>query len=219
VIATYVTWLVVGFGCRAPDEDGSGGVDSGEPPLCREVITDYEYETAPVGHFGTGYLADSYEWNAVDWTSSLHGSGVSTFSRVFGGIRGMGPVVVEWVPAWTDDAIWPCREARATRVYITSEVWVDSTALHATMEGTLDLFADEPYALRWGEVALELSEEWQALADAALLELDPTGAAVLSLDVQAKSILLAGESGGTVQPFWEGSLYREGKKWARPAPP
>jgi hypothetical protein len=93
--------------------------------------------------------------------------------------------------------------------------------MHATMERTLDIFAADPYtySLRWDEVTIELSDEWQALADAALLELDPTGAAVLSLDVQATSILLAGESGGTVQPFWEGSLYREGKQWAGPPPP
>lgn len=145
---TLAPWMFIGTACASAVDD-SGKVDSGEAELCREEITNYDQATAPVnGYYGNSYLTDLYEWNAVDWTLALDGAAESPFSRVFTYSAGFDPVVVEWVPSRTEDAIWPCTEDRSVRFFLSSEIWVDSTALHARLEGTLDLFADEPYVFR-----------------------------------------------------------------------
>lgn len=208
-------WTLIATGC-GPSEVA----DSAVPELCREEVSEYDEATAPIiKDYGYSYLVELLEWNSVEWSTTLDGSETSTFSRVFSYREDLETSVVEWVPAWTDDAIWPCREERATRFYLNADVAVDSTALQARLSGTLDLFADQNHEFRWSEFELDLSDEWQALLDQALLDLDPAGSAELSLVVGYRDFLLAGQSGDTVQPFWEGRLVPSGGYWAGPPPP
>jgi hypothetical protein len=99
MVHLLTTWLLVGIACRARDVDEPAAY-SGDPPLCREDLTEYEQATAAVnGNCGNVCLLDQYEWNAIDCTVALDGAVGSSFSRVFTYSAGFDPVVVEWIPA------------------------------------------------------------------------------------------------------------------------
>ena len=113
-----------GYPLTRPDPSTDGGGSAGQA-LCREVETAYDAATAPRQ---VDELADFMDMvqdlQEVNWEFELGALGYSYVS-----MRDFEPsgdaVVVDWVADGSADAVHPCLDGPATRVYVETPLTLD----------------------------------------------------------------------------------------------